>query len=272
MNTGYSRKIILALSLFLAALMIVAGCAGLFIPGIYSRETANWQAQSMGQDIVDLFLVTPVLLVTSLQAYKKNKKALLLWAGVLFYLIYTFSIYCFAVHFNQLFIVYCFILGLSSYLFLWFILSQYNEPVTAWFNEMLPARVIGIYLIVIAGIFYLLWLSQIIPANIRNTAPKELAETGLFTNPVQVLDLSVYLPALIITGILLLHKHPMGLLLTAPLLLFCMLTDITIASLIVVMKLKEIESNLLLPVIMSLMALVSWVLLTIYLRSMKREG
>lgn len=271
MNTNGPGNIVLTLSLVLATLIIIASCVGLFVPGMYVRETSNWQAQSIGQDMIDLLLVTPVLIITSLQAYQKNKKALLLRGGVLFYLIYTYVIYCFDVHFNQLFIIYCFILGLSVYLFIWFILSKYKEPMADWFDEMLPYRIIGVYMIVIAAVFYLLWLLQIIPANIKNTVPKELSEAGLFTNPVQALDLSVCLPAAMLTGVLLLRKHPLGLLLTPVVLLFFVLMDITIGSLIVVIKLRGLEAELLITIVMSVLALISWVLLIIYLRSMKKE-
>jgi len=36
---------------------------GLFIPDTYAKETANWQAQALAQDIFDLFLITPLLLI-----------------------------------------------------------------------------------------------------------------------------------------------------------------------------------------------------------------
>src|SRR5450432_4180182 len=98
MPTNCPRYIVLALSLLLAVLIIITSCLGLFVPEMYTRETPNWQAQSIGQDIVNLFLVVPALIISSLLAYYKNKKALLLRPGVLLYLIYTFIIFCFDVH------------------------------------------------------------------------------------------------------------------------------------------------------------------------------
>ncbi|HEX5025649.1 MAG TPA: hypothetical protein VFV68_10270 [Agriterribacter sp.] len=49
------NRITLLLSLPLSALIIIAGCTGLFTPEFYAAETANWQAQ--WHDFVDLFLV-----------------------------------------------------------------------------------------------------------------------------------------------------------------------------------------------------------------------
>lgn len=272
MNRTHSEKILFRLSLILAALILIASATDLIMQEqVYANETLNWIAQSIGQDMVDLFIVLPVLIITSLLVYRQSKKALLIWAGVVVYLIYTFVIYCFAVHFNRLFVVYCLILGLSVYLFIWFILSKYRLPVRDWFNEKIPRRLIGIYMIVIAAAFYILWLIQIIPANIQNIAPKELTDAGLFTNPVHVLDLSVCLPGIMISGILLLRGHPLGLLLTPVVLTFFTLMNITIGALVLVLKWKGLEANLVLTVLMFVLALFSSALLLLFFRSIKKS-
>jgi hypothetical protein len=273
MNRHQPGNLLLWPSLTLAGLIIIANGTGLLLQEqMYAKETPGWYAQAIGQDMADLFIVLPFLIITSLLAYRQNKKALLIWGGVLAYLIYTFVIYCFAVHFNRLFVVYCLILGLSVYLFVWFILSQYKKPVRDWFNEKIPGRLIGIYMIVIAVIFYILWLMQIVPANIQDMVPKELAGTGLFTNPVHALDLSVCLPGIMITGILLLRRHPLGLLLTPAVLTFFILMDITIGGLMIVMKWKGLETNPVLAVSMFVLALFSAALLMLLLKSMKRDA
>ncbi len=269
MPANCHRYIVFALSILLAVLITIVSCLGLFLPAIYARETPNWQAQSAGQDIVNLFLIIPSLVITSVLAFQKNKKAIMLRAGVLLYIIYTYIIFCFDIHLNQLFIIYCLILGTAVYLFLWFMLMFYHKPVDKWFDEMLPYKVIGIYLIVIAAVFYLLWLAQIFPAIISESEPKELQEAGLLTNPVHALDLSLYLPGLILTGALLLRKHRLGLLMAPVILFFSVLMDITVGALVIVIKLRGLEANLMVPIFMSVMALFSAVLLILYLESLK---
>jgi hypothetical protein len=250
-----NNKIVLYFSIPIALLVIVVSYAGLFIPETYTKETANWQAQALGQDIIDLFLIVPLLLITSWLAYKKNRAALLVWSGLLVYLIYTFVLFCFAVHFNYLFIVYCTTLGLSFYAFLYFLLSQIKEPIVSWFTERIPVKSVGIYLIVLSGLFYLLWLSEIFPANLNNTIPSSITESGLITNPVHALDLSVVLPGMVIVAILLLKKKSLGLLLTPTVLTFAILMDITIGSLVIVMKMKGMDADFSLAVIMGLLFL-----------------
>ncbi|MGD1008258.1 MAG: hypothetical protein ABR980_13630 [Ignavibacteriaceae bacterium] len=39
---------------------------------LYARETFSWYVQTTGQEIVDLFLIVPLVLVTSILAYKQN--------------------------------------------------------------------------------------------------------------------------------------------------------------------------------------------------------
>ncbi|MCK4559888.1 MAG: hypothetical protein KAV45_08905 [Calditrichia bacterium] len=274
MTSDNQNKIILLLSLPIAILATIVSYAGLFIPDTYAKETANWAAQAVAQDIIDLFLIIPFLLITSWLAFKKSRIALLLWSGVLIYLIYTFVIYCFAVHFNQLFIVYCLVLGLSFYAFLYFFLSQIKEPIDSWFSDTVPVKTVGIYLMILSGLFYLLWLSEIIPAIFSNTTPATIIETGLVTNPVHALDLSVVLPGFMIVGILLLKKNPKGLLLAPAVLTFCILMDITIGTLMIVMDIRGIETDLSLTVIMVLLALFTLGLLIWFLKSLqlKRIG
>ena len=269
MTSDNQNKIILLLSLPIAILATIVSYAGLFIPDTYARETANWAAQAVAQDIIDLFLIIPFLLITSWLAFKKSRIALLLWSGVLIYLIYTFVLYCFAVHFNQLFIVYCLVLGLSFYAFLYFFLSQIKDPIASWFSEKVPVKTVGIYLIILSCLFYLLWLSEIIPAIFRNATPATIIETGLLVNPIHALDLSVVLPGFMIIGILLLKKNPLGLLLAPAVLTFCILMDITIGTLMIVMNMRGIETDLSLTVIMGLLAVITLILLVWFLRSIQ---
>jgi len=272
MNIKRESTIIFALSLILAVLVIFVSCVGLFIPGTYSKETPNWTAQAVGQDMIDLFLIVPSLIVTAIITYKKNKIAMLLWSGAVFYLIYTFVIYCFAVHFNSLFIIYCLILGLSFYSFMYFLFSQIKKPIVDWFDGKMPVKAVGIYLIVIACMFYMLWLSEIVPGISANTTPKNIIDMGLPTNPVQALDLSVVLPGFLIISILLFRKKPLGLMLAPTMLVFCILMDITIGGLNIIMKIRGIEASYTITVVMAILALISIVLLSFYLKSIKHNA
>jgi hypothetical protein len=262
-------KNILLFSLPLAALVVICSLAGLLTPGFYEAETANWQAQSIGQDVVDLFLIVPCLIISSISSYRNNKKAKLIWAGVMLYLIYTFVLYCFDLHFNRLFVIYCLCLGLSFYSFIYFLVATLREKFNPAFDNKSLIRITGIYFIIIAAIFYFLWLSEVIPAIMKNATPKSLSETGLLTNGVQVLDLAIILPLIFISGIFLLKKTSIGFILAPVILTFFILMDLTIGTLAIMMKIRGIESDLALSIGMGIFALFSLVLLIRFLKSIK---
>ncbi len=261
------NKTILKLSIPLAGLVIIVSCVGLFTPEFYSAETLNWQSQSLGQDMIDLFLVVPCLILFSILAYRNKRSARVIWGGVVLYLTYTFVIYCFDIHFNKLFIIYCFCLGLSFYSFIYFLFTLYSERKIENLENKPINRIISIYFICISVVFYFLWLSEILPSIFYNTIPKSIKEAGLPTNAVHVIDLSVFLPSIFLTGILLLKRKPLAYILTPILLTFFVLMDITIGMLVVVVRLKGLESNLILTGGMGVFALVSLILLILYLKN-----
>ncbi|MBL7724690.1 MAG: hypothetical protein JNK27_11100 [Chitinophagaceae bacterium] len=260
---------VLWFSLPLAALVVFVSATGLSTPGFYAAETTNWQAQSAGQDLIDLFIVVPALLISAVFAYHKRKAAILVWGAVIAYLLYTFLIYCFAVHFNQLFIFYCFTLGLSFYSWCWFFFLQLSRPSPAVHFSAVPHRIVGIYFIVIAALFYFLWMVEIIPAVVSGEVPKSVKETGLITNAVHVIDLSVFLPGLFIAGVLLLKRKIAGYMMEPVFLSFFVLMNITIGSLVLIMIKRGIEGNYSVAIIMGMLTIISTGLLVWYIKRIK---
>jgi len=90
--------IILLLSVPLAILTAIVSFAGVFIENTYAGENALYTAQGIGQYIVNLFIVVPVLLIAAFFAWRKSKLGLLIWSGIIFYLAYSYTIYSFGFH------------------------------------------------------------------------------------------------------------------------------------------------------------------------------
>jgi len=264
-----TRNRILLLSVPQALLIAITGIVALRSPGFYEQETKNWQAQSVGQDMMDVFLVSPLLIVSSFFSIRGNKKFAHIWAGTNLYLIYTYLIYCFDIHFNAFFIFYCIILGLSFYSLLPYLLRQSRIDDETILPGFYPVRLTGIYFMVIACLFACLWLSEIIPAIIQDETPAILQKTGLFTNPVHVIDLAVFLPGLFYTGVLLMQSKPFPQRITPMILVFMVLMDITIGLLTIVMNQRGVESNLLLVAVMGLLAIFSLILFISFSKRVK---
>lgn len=101
--------------LSLATLLAVASLGGLFLPFTYKEETPIHAAQYVGNDVGNLAVIVPALLIAAILARRGSVAARLVWMGTLIYLLYDFLGYALAAHFNSMFLAYCGVLGLSFY-------------------------------------------------------------------------------------------------------------------------------------------------------------
>jgi hypothetical protein len=114
------------------------------------------------------------------------------------------------VHWGRLFLLDVAVLGLSAWSLLGGLVALDTEELKRRFQPSAPTRAAAVTVIVIAAVFLLLWLSIEVPAAVAGEPADELADVGLFTNPVHVLDLALFLPAALVAGSMLLRKRPLG--------------------------------------------------------------
>lgn len=261
------EKVLLVLSIPLLILLIIASFSGIFISATYTDNTASFAAQGIGQDMVNLFIVAPLFCLSAIFSYKSNKKAKLIWAGLLSYILYSYVIYCFAQPFNFLFLVYCAILSLSFYSFFYFLHVNTKDSGKSWYNSDVPVKTVSIFFFIICLMFYFLWLSEIIPSIINNETPASVIENGLNSNPVHVLDIAILLPALTITSVFLLKEKGTGYLLAPILLIFLVMMAFAIIGMVIAMILLEIETDLGLAIIFLVISILGLLITAKYLRS-----
>ena len=235
-------KILRILTILLAFSLVLVSVAGAFFPETYERDSASMAAQGAGQDLVDLFLGVPLLVLTFIYAAKGNRLARLVYAGILFYILYSFVIYCFGVHFNRLFLLYCCTLTLSLYAFILVMNGFGQEDVAGWFDHA-PTRAVSVYIFFVALVFYGLWLKSIVPAIISNSVPVEVTENDFLVNPVHVIDLAFALPGLILGSVLLWRKKAMGYVLASVALVFMVFLTIALTAMVVMLALREINED-----------------------------
>jgi len=253
-------------SLPLAALVACSALGGIFLPSTYARETASWAAQGTGQDWVILLLVAPALAIAGVLALRGSLRARLVLGGAFAYTLYSFLLYTFEVHFNSLFLVYCASLGLSFYGLLALLLSLLQGDARTWVRDAVPARVTGVFLLVLAAGFALLWLGQVVPALLSRADPEGLSEFGVFTNPVHVLDLSILLPAVALTGVSLLRGGVLGLALAPLMLSYAVFMSLATGGMAVVMQARGMGWGPGLATVTAGIAVVSAALLVVFLR------
>jgi hypothetical protein len=262
-------KAITTLAILLAISLAAVSFGGGFFPGIYEREVPSMAAQGAGQDLVDLFLVVPLLLLSLVFLRQGSRGALFVFGGTVFYVLYSFVIYAFGVHFNAMFFLYCTTLGLGLYLFVLVMIEAGRMEIEAWFGPRVPSRSVGSYLLAVAAMFYALWLKDTLPAVVAGSVPKSVSDYGLLVNPVHVLDMAVALPGLIVTAILLFRKGRLGYILAPMALVFTIILAVALAGMVVMVQVRGLAEDAFVAVIFLVLAVVSAFLLYLYLRSMK---
>jgi hypothetical protein len=212
-----------------ASLLAVAGSViALAVDSIYAGLTLTFLPQALAQDIANLAVASPALLILAALALRGSLRAYLLWLGVLTFTVYNYVIYAFSIPFGPLFLLWVAVLGLCFYALIGGVTSVDYGVVAARFASRRAVTVVAWFLIVTAVLFGLLWLSEDVPALLAGTTPQSLTDMALPTNPVHVLDLGFFLPAVIATGVLLLKRTPFAHALAPPLIVFLVLTGVPI--------------------------------------------
>jgi len=256
----------------LAALVAAASLGGLLLPSVYARETASWATQGIGQDWFDLVVLVPVLIACGVGLLRGSRIVLLLFGGALVFAVYTFVLYAMAVHFNALFLVYCATLGVAFYALLALVAVVERDDVRAWFDRRAPVGLLGGFLIATAVAFAGLWLAQVIPALVRGGSPPGLAENGLSTNPIHVLDLSIVLPGLAAGGVSLLRHRSRGYVLAPMMMFFAILMSLSIGALMIVMRARGEPWDPIVATVMGAVAVASLLILVRALRHLRPAG
>jgi hypothetical protein len=265
------RSFPVAAAYLLATLVAFVSLLGIALPNIYQQETPNWAAQGVGQDCVDLLLAVPWLLFTGWLAARGSRRGLLLLAAAELYCVYEFAIYAFALHFNALFLAYCAALGLSFFALAATAMLLSKVDVRRWYSEGPVLRVAGGFLIAVGLLFAALWLSEVMPALLQGGTPRSIREAGLPTNPVYVLDLSIILPVHGVAGWALLKRRALGYALGPVLLGFDTLMALSIAGMLLVMRLRRLDASLGVAGFMFGLALASAGVLWLLLRRFELE-
>lgn len=255
----------------IAILVAVAAATGIANPAIYARETASWAAQGTGQDWINLVVCAPALLAAGAVALRGSRRARVIVGGLLLYTAYSFVIYAFAMHFTMLFLVYCTILGSSTFALIDLVAALRAGDGESWYDERAPVRLTAATLMGIAGIFGALWLIQIVPALVTCTDPSGLEEVGLVANPVHVLDLSLLLPAMVVVGMALLRRRPFADVLAPILLTFAIMMAIAIGGMVAMMYVRGLALDTTPTIVMAVLAAWCLGMLTALLRHLRRR-
>jgi hypothetical protein len=218
-----------ALAWAAAILSVITAVAGLFWSPLY-RDAPFWTQQAKGIDLATLFFGVPILVVGLWLLRRGWAPATLVVIGVLLYNVYNYTIYSTSIVMNRLSFVYIAILGLCVWSLILLALPVATTSSTLLRVDRSLARVVGGFLLVVAGLFGLLWLSQIASTTVTGVPPPDLKRAGLPANPVYALDLTIFLPLAVVAAIGVLRGVPPAANFAVPMLLWVFLTSAGVAG------------------------------------------
>lgn len=193
------------LSALAAVLLAITSLAGLLYGtrGLYQADPALLP-QFLAQDAVGLALALPLLVGSMALARRGSARGVLLWAAMLFYLVYWYYFYLAGVRFGPLFLVHAALVASSLFALLALLARLDPDAVRVRFSDRFPHRVVASVLLLVGGAFALLWIVDIA----RRTASGE--ELGMVPRAVYAIDLVLMLPAAIAVGLGLWRRSAWG--------------------------------------------------------------
>jgi hypothetical protein len=185
-------------ALVVAAALVTASTYGLLASRPYRGVDTATVTAARAQDVCSL--VVAVLLV-ALAGARSGRRHLLRLA-LLAYVAYSYAIYLLGLPMNRAFLVYVVLVAVAGGALLDGVLRLEPE---AWprARRRLEAGT-GSFLVAVAALFSLLWLSTLLPFALGGDRPHPQGPGGV-AYPVFVLDLAVVLPCLAAIGVLLLE-------------------------------------------------------------------
>lgn len=208
-TSGPRLKLADRLALVAVVLAAVAGAVGLVALDLY-RDTAEGIRQARATDLVTLLVAVPTLAIGLWRAHAGSAGGRLVVIGALGYLAYSYAIYAFSVVINPMTPVHIAILGLATWSLVLSVFDLDDQAIESASRFRFARRVTGGFLIAVAALFAMLWLSQIAGAITSGVLPASMTDLNLPTSPVFSLDLAFALPLITLAGVWLIRRDRRG--------------------------------------------------------------
>jgi hypothetical protein len=187
-------KLVDMMSAIIAFLLLFATSGGLFIEWLYKDSASTLQAL-FGQDLVTFLVVLPLLIGAQAVAMQGSVRALMVWLGTLGYVCYLYTMMAFGVSYNEFFVVYVALFGLSLIAMIASFVNLDMQKLERHIFDAMPTKLLAAYSLTVGLMFLLLWLSAIandVMTGIEGATPP---------NPIYVLDLAVVIPLFLLAGV-----------------------------------------------------------------------
>ena len=204
---------------YIASLLVAVGMAAVSLAAlvdwdrVYPGIEAKMLPLFVGQDALNLVVGLPILLGAMVLARRGALIGLLLWPGALFYVAYDYGYYVLGAPYTVFFLPYIGLVTVSMYAAIAVVVGIDGTAVRERLSDVVPVRLVGSFLAAVALLFTALWTALNLSAATGSSPIDPVLRV------VTIMDLSVQLPALLLGGILLWRRAPIGYVVTAGLLL-----------------------------------------------------
>jgi len=239
----------------------------LYGKGIYHNMSSDVAVQGIGQDYVTLFIGIPALIISLLISIKGSIKGKYILSGVLFYLFINYLFYTIMAMYNELFLIYVSLMGLTFFALATVLFSFDIPKLPDKFKHKVPNKLTGIFLIINTLMIAMLWFQVVIPPLVDGTIIPEQVQ-HYTTLIVQGMDLGLLLPLAFVSGIFFIKKKTIGYLMGPVYIVFLSFQMTALLGKIIAMSLVGVSAGPALIVIPSLL-LISIVSATLTIKSIK---
>jgi hypothetical protein len=191
-----------AISFIIAILMAAASIAGLLYRTVI-YPTDDLLRSFVSNDVVNIFIGLPILLGSMWLAWRGKLIGLLCWPGALFFVLYNYLVYVFAMPLNVAFLLHLALVTMSAYTLIGLVASIDGKMVQKRLTGAVPERLAGGVLAGLGFLFFLRVIGVIVNAL---TSQTPIAETEL---ALHISDCLIT-PAWVIGGVLLWRRKEFG--------------------------------------------------------------
>lgn len=225
-----------------AILLLTVGATllGLFRDGQYV-ESGFELLRLQAQDAVLLSIGVPVLALGLWLATQGSVRGRIIWLGSLAFMAYMWTHYAFVVAYNEFFLGYVALFGLSVFTLLSAILTTDATQVAEAISGESTIRIYVAFLGIAAVGLSAMWLFDIVPALVAGEVPSGIVQLGPEAAHTYVIDLGILVPSLAITALWLHYRRPWGYVCAGVLLVFAALVAPTLTAITVVDLQEGIE-------------------------------
>ena len=193
-------------------LTVIASLVSLLSSDFYYRDSDILAIKSHYLDLINLAIMVPLGIFMLVLAFKKIYWAKLYILGILSYLAFMFGFNALSLFFNELFLVYVVLFGLSIF----GIIGIYGEvsEIGVMPESSLLKNFSAGFLMLFALSVYANWLLEVISSITTGKIPENIAGMNLPVSVVHVFDMAFVLPLIFIGAILLFRRRMSGLIIS----------------------------------------------------------